>query len=76
MLQVSLAVLGFLAFLLIFTIPATPGALNRAPAYMAHATPGVVARLGAYLIGSAIALQLAAVPLKRRWDGALKGWIN
>ena len=75
-LQGSLITLGFLSLQLIFSIPATPGSLNRVPAYIAHSSPGVVAQLAAWLIGAGFALQLIARPLKQRWSDALKGWIT
>ena len=75
-LEVSLAVLGFLTLLLTFTAPASPGHTNRGMYLVAWSTPRIFAIVAAGFIGAAFMLHLLSVPLKRAWTEDLRGWIT
>ena len=74
-LEVSLAVLGFMTFLLTFTLPASPGQTNGEMYFVAWSTPRIFAIIAAGFIGAAIMLHLLSFPLKRAWTEDLRGWI-
>jgi|ERR1044071_2357325 uncharacterized membrane protein len=74
--QITLAVLGTICFLLIFSVREGKARLYNEVYLMARATPLVFVEAGAVLLVVAAALQLLALVLKRRWRKELLGWIN
>src|SRR5689334_13004537 len=74
--QITLAVLGAICFLLIFSVPEGKARHYNEVYRMALATPVVFAKAGAILLVAAGALQLLALVLKRRWRAELLGWIS
>jgi hypothetical protein len=74
--EVSLAVLGLLTSLLVFTAPSSPGSTTRALYFIAWSTPGVFVSTAAALFAVAGLLEIISRPLKRKWSHDLRGWIE
>ena len=74
--QVTLAVLSSLCLLLTLTMPQGRDRLSIQLYAMAQSTPRTFIFAALLLLLTAVALQLLARPLKRRWHEDLRGWIK
>jgi len=73
--QATLAMLALSSFALILSYPQTRSRLHQDLYAMAWSSPRIVAATGCILLLGVVVLQLVAVPLKRRWNHELRGWI-
>ena len=74
--EVSLAVLGFILLELALSRPASPGSTLRELYWIGWSTPRLFVAFGGALLVLAALVHVISRPIKRRWRNDLRNWIE